>query len=201
MNNNQKMEQEYNYALKLLGMTRQELSTKMMLANTSNDDSGDECIQPSYQRIYTDGACPDNGFNAKYASIGIFFGDNDPRNVSSLFNMENPTNNRAELVAILVALENSSGFVEICSDSKYSIQCITQWSPKWEKNDWKTANGKPVKNKEIITQINKILQEREGQVKFRHVSNFDHKIPKNKTNKDHYGNYMADKLANDALIK
>lgn len=182
-----KLNDELNYALKLLGISHQQLKTKMLM-ETSNDE---------YTRIYTDGACPNNGFGANKASIGIFFGDNDKRNVSSLINMKNPTNNKAELFAILIALENSSGPIEICSDSQYAISCITKWSKKWEKDNWKTANGHPVKNKEIIIDIKEKIKNRS--VIFRHVSNFDHKIPKNKTNKDHWGNYMADKLANEAL--
>ncbi len=190
------MEEELNYALKLLGISRQELKTKMLFDHVSNDDSNDECLM-SYTCIYTDGACPNNGFSAKHASIGIYFGDNDKRNISSIINMNNPTNNKAELFAILIALENSSGPVEICSDSKYAISCITKWSDKWEKDNWKTANGHPVKNKEIIMNIKEKMKNRH--VLFRYVSNFDHKIPKNKTNRDHWGNYMADKLANEAL--
>lgn len=200
-NKKQKMERELKFALQLLGMSLSELRTKMIFQNLAEDHEtdDDECIQQiALTRIYTDGACPRNGFGAKQASIGIFFGDGDSRNISSLFNMENPTNNRAELFAILIALENSEGPVEICSDSKYSINCVTLWMEKWERNDWKTAGGKPVKNKELILDIKKRMENRH--VKFRYVSNFDHKKPRDKTNKDHYGNYMADKLANDALL-
>ena len=191
---------ELKYALKLLNMTYQDLKTRMLLLDNSDfQDDNDECIMPNIQTIYTDGACPSNGFGGKQASIGVFFGDGDKRNISSLFNMNNPTNNRAELFAILIALENSIGPVEICSDSQYSINCVTKWIHKWAANNWKTATGKPVKNKELIVNISNQLKNRK--VIFRHVSNFDHKIPKNKTNKDHYGNYMADKLANDALLQ
>lgn len=185
------MEKELQYALKLLNMTLSELQTKMYL--TINE----EIELPQYTTIYTDGACPNNGNKATKASIGIFFGDNDSRNISSLLNISNPSNNRAELYAILVALENSSGSVELCSDSQYAISCLTKWIKNWQKNNWKTTTGKPVKNKEILIDIYEKMKNRN--VRFRHVSNFNHKIPKNKTNKDHYGNYMADKLANDAL--
>ncbi len=187
------MDKELDYALKLLGITLSELRTKMYLTMEETNLE----INKKYITIYTDGACPNNGNGAKKASIGIFFGDNDSRNISSLLNISNPTNNRAELYAILIALENSTGSVEICSDSQYGISCLTKWMNIWEKNNWKTANGKPVKNKEILVDIKEKMKNRN--IIFRHVSNFDHKIPKNKTNKDHYGNYMADKLANDAL--
>lgn len=192
------MEKELTFALKLLGLTRAELRTKMNFSIENKTNEINEINEIKYTTIYTDGACPNNGNGAKEASIGIFFGDNDSRNISSLFNMSNPTNNRAELYAILVALESSIGTVEICSDSQYAISCLTKWVNKWEKNDWKTASGKPVKNKEILIDIKERMKNRN--IIFRHVSNFNHKIPKDKANKDHYGNYMADKLANDALL-
>lgn len=184
------MTEELKYALKLLGMSLEELRVKMIL------DIDIEKNNLNTTTIYTDGACPDNG-NAKEASIGIFYGDNDDRNISSKMTLDNPTNNRAELFAILIALENSSGSLEICSDSQYAISCLTKWMKKWKQNNWKTANGFPVKNKDILCEIDKHLEKRS--ITFRHVSNYDHKKPKDKRNKDHYGNYMADKLANDAL--
>lgn len=196
------MENELFFALKLLGLSLEELRTKMILNNSdgsshSNSNSDDECIlSTKYKTIYTDGACPDNG-SGNRASIGVFFGDNDSRNISSKILIANPTNNRAELFAILMALENSVGPVEICSDSQYAIACVTKWIKNWKKNNWKTSTGKPVKNKEIIIQIDEKMKNR--LVSFRHVSNFDHKKPTNKTNRDHWGNYMADKLANEAL--
>ncbi len=183
------MQTELDYALKLLGMTLSDLRIKMF--KEYNQDK-------NIKTIYTDGACPNNGQKAVKASIGIFFGDNDSRNISSLLNISNPTNNRAELYAILVALENSTGSVEICSDSQYAISCLTKWIQNWQKNNWTTKNGKPVKNKEMLIDIYEKMKNRN--IQFRHVSNFNHQIPKNKTNKDHYGNYMADKLANNALI-
>ena len=192
------MEKEYNFALKLLKITREELQFKMILQHDDNE-SNDECIGQDKECIYTDGACPNNGRGANHAGIGVFFGDNDPRNISSLFMLDNPTNNRAELAAILMALENSSkDNIEICSDSQYSISCITKWMSKWKSNGWKTANGKPVKNKDLIVNIDKELSKKRF-ISFRYVPNNDHKIPKDKRNKDHYGNYMADKLANEGI--
>ncbi len=191
------MEKELEYALQLLGMTIQELRIKMALTNEPSTNP--------YETIYTDGACPNNGQEANQGGCGVFFGDGDERNISTRFYMPKPTNNRTELFAILMGLENSRDIssLEICSDSQYSINCITKWMKKWKQHDWKTANGKPVKNKELLLQIDDELKEREKKnhsIKFRHVSNFNHVVPKNKINKDHYGNYMADKLANDALI-
>lgn len=49
---------------------------------------------------------------------------------------------------------------EIRSDSKYSIQCVTEWYVKWEQNGWKTAKG-DVKNLDIVKPIRERLEARE----------------------------------------
>ena len=194
------MERELTFALKLLRLSREELRLKMLLHNPNTSEENDECIATRGQVIYTDGACPNNGCGAKHAGMGVFFGDGDNRNISAKLMLPNPTNNRAELMAILLALEAcNSTHIEICTDSQYSISALTKWIVNWKKNNWKTASGTPVKNKEILTRLDKELSKNRI-VEFRHVSNNNHKKPKNKKNKDHYGNYMADKLANEALL-
>ena len=50
--------------------------------------------------VYTDGSCYGNGAKESYGGIGIFFGQNDPRNIGAPY-MDNPTNNRAESAAIV----------------------------------------------------------------------------------------------------
>ena len=52
--------------------------------------------------VYTDGSCSNNGKSNAKAGIGVYFGDNDSRNVSERINGKQ-TNNRAELLAILKA--------------------------------------------------------------------------------------------------
>ena len=36
------------------------------------------------------------------------------------------------------------------TDSKYAIKGVTEWMKRWKENDYKTANGQPVKNKELF---------------------------------------------------
>ena len=57
--------------------------------------------------IYTDGACTGNGTENARAGYGVYFGKDDPRNVAAPLEGELQTNNRAELQAILVALQLS----------------------------------------------------------------------------------------------
>lgn len=63
------------------------------------------------------------------------------------------TNNEAELTAILMALKENPNILTIYSDSQYCIKSITDWSKVWQKNGWKTSQGKPVQNQEYIKEI------------------------------------------------
>jgi ribonuclease HI len=77
--------------------------------------------------------------------------------------------------------------VEIRTDSKYSIQCVTEWYVNWERNGWKTRDG-PVKNKDLVQAIRDRLEEREskgGRTQFIWVKGHDTDL----------GNIAADRLA------
>ena len=92
--------------------------------------------------VFTDGACANNGKPGAKAGIGVYFGVEDPRNVSRKIDGRQ-TNNRAELLAIMEVFKilneeiNSGVTVTIYTDSKYSINVLTSWAENWEKNDWK----------------------------------------------------------------
>lgn len=51
--------------------------------------------------------------------------------------------------------------VVIYTDSKYSINCLTDWFHKWETNGWKSSSGKTVDNKDLIEPIIARIRERE----------------------------------------
>ena len=73
--------------------------------------------------------CSNNGKNKAKAGIGVYFGDNDKRNISKICK-GNQTNNNAELTAILEAInicKNINKNVIIYTNSKYSINCYTEW--------------------------------------------------------------------------
>ena len=62
------------------------------------------------------------------------------------------TNNRMELVAVIVGLEALTKPCEVLvvSDSKYVTDAFNQhWMDSWLKNNWKTSTKKPVKNVEL----------------------------------------------------
>jgi ribonuclease HI len=100
--------------------------------------------------IYTDGCCINNGKKNARGGIGVYFGENDNRNLSEKLLGEKQTNNRAELTAVIRALEvTSNSNMKIYTDSMYVQKGITNWIKNWEKNNWKTAKGTPVENKDL----------------------------------------------------
>jgi len=64
---------------------------------------------------------------------------------------ENTTNNQMELLGVIKGLEalKEPCSVKIISDSKYVVQAINEWLENWQRNNWKTAGKKDVKNLEL----------------------------------------------------
>ncbi|OCL02496.1 RnaseH-domain-containing protein [Glonium stellatum] len=113
-------------------------------------------------KIYTDGSALGNGRAGAIAGVGVYFGPNDPRNVSEALAGPRQTNQRAELTGIQRALDIApiDRDVMIYSDSSYSINCVTVWFQNWRKNDWKNTAKKPVENKDLIELIINRIEER-----------------------------------------
>ena len=101
--------------------------------------------------VYTDG-----GHREGRAGIGVWFGENDQRNLSEPFT-DRPTSQRAELYAIRRALEVTEGSWTIRTDSRYAIGALTEWCHKWRQNGWRNSKGHPVKNQDLIRPILTVL--------------------------------------------
>ena len=86
------------------------------------------------------------------------------RNISEALPGPRQTNQRAELTAILRALDTTprDRDVTIVTDSQYSINCVTAWSANWRRNGWKTSSGKLVENKDLVESILAKIEERNG---------------------------------------
>jgi ribonuclease HI len=151
--------------------------------------------------IFTDGSCLNNRLSKKGLSkggVGVFFGDNDPRNISEPLAGPKVTNQVAELTAISRALdvliaENYNGIAYIYSDSKYSISIFTEWIKTWEKNNWRRAAGE-IENLELIKEIQAKLKRQP--VIFKHVRSHRAEPPKDDpAHRLWHGNNQADLLA------
>ena len=69
---------------------------------------------------------------------------------------KNTTNNIMELTAVIEALRlvKRPCKIQIYSDSAYVVNSFVQgWIYNWMKKGWKTADGNPVKNKELWQEL------------------------------------------------
>lgn len=102
--------------------------------------------------IYTDGACSGNPGPGGWGAVLIY--KDTKKEISGA--KKDTTNNEMELTAALEALKmlKFPCEVDLHSDSAYLVNGFLQgWIYNWQKNNWKTADKKPVKNKEIWEQI------------------------------------------------
>ncbi|XP_034246488.1 ribonuclease H1 isoform X2 [Thrips palmi] len=137
--------------------------------------------------VYTDGACPKNGFNATKAGIGVWFNDQHPLNVSKGVTGRF-TNNSAEIEAATVAVQTAAhaGISKLCimTDSQFLISCMTQWLDGWKRKNWKTVKNEPVIVKDEILALEQACRDLD-EVKWVHVRGHE----------GVYGNERADELA------
>ena len=144
-------------------------------------------------QIYCDGACDPNPGNA--GSGMAVYREGQVRELwYGLYN-PNGTNNTAELNALHQALlyaerEIATGAeVQILSDSKYSISCISVWAPGWEKKGWKKTGGE-IKNLDIIKTSYALYNSILPDVTLTHVS----------AHVGTEGNELADRMAMHAVL-
>ena len=108
--------------------------------------------------IYTDGACSGNPGPGGWGAV-IFDNDNKQKNISG--SEDNTTNNRMELSAAIMALEevNTNSEITIYTDSTYVKNGITEWVLKWKENGWKNSNKEPVKNKDLWEKLDNLCEQ------------------------------------------
>lgn len=97
--------------------------------------------------IYTDGACSGNPGPGGWGAV-LRYKDAE-RELSG--DDSGTTNNRMEMMAAIEALETLKRpmRVRIHTDSLYLRDGITQWIINWQTKGWKTADRKPVKNRDL----------------------------------------------------
>ncbi len=98
-------------------------------------------------RVHTDGACLGNPGPGGWGVLLQWRGHE--RELSG--GEADTTNNRMELMAAIMALENLSRAcaVALYTDSEYVRQGITEWLPGWVRRGWRTASGSAVKNQDL----------------------------------------------------
>lgn len=139
--------------------------------------------------LYTDGACSGNpgpggwGFILRHPKSG--------KEIERSGGLPQTTNNQMEMLAVIEGLKalTRPTTVEVVSDSKYVIQGIEEWMPRWKKNGWRRKEGnsfKPVKNLELWKELDVLVSKHHVQFTY---------IP---GHSGHPENERCDRLAVDA---
>jgi ribonuclease HI len=101
--------------------------------------------------IFTDGACKGNPGPGGWGAV--IRSGNREKELSGGEPMT--TNNRMELLAAIRALDALTRPCQVIltTDSSYVRDGITRWIHNWEKNGWRTADRKPVKNADLWEEL------------------------------------------------
>ena len=96
--------------------------------------------------IHTDGSCLANPGPGGWAAI-LQWQENERELKGS---ESNTTNNRMELTAAIMGLSALTRpmTVDLYTDSRYVMNGVQDWMPRWKANGWKTAAKKPVANQD-----------------------------------------------------
>ena len=147
--------------------------------------------------VHTDGGCITDE-SQRIGAVGVYWGPNSSWNLSQLSSIKPHSNQRSELEAILLALQqaHSRNMIRLIllSDSAYAINCITEYRTGWDRST--EANGKNlqlydrkgdrVKNDDLFIKIfNQIDPPSSLRVYFSHIRRAE--------------NDEADRLVNDAF--
>ncbi len=157
-------------AAKSAGTVIKKKSSKQTVKTYTADDIAAMTLDT---KIFTDGGCEPNPGKAG-SGIALYRNDTIEELWYGLYNA-NGTNNTAELNALHQALimakdEVAKGkSVAIFCDSKYSIQCVTQWAVNWQKKGWKKPSGE-IKNLELIKEMFALHQQLKDTIQVLHVN-------------------------------
>lgn len=153
--------------------------------------------------IYTDGSLVKKDKQI-YCGYGIYFLNNEYKQISRKFTHEPITNNRAELYAILKSIVISNiinlkriknnqeqiKLINIYSDSEYSVKTFNEWLPKWKKAK------KKYKNSDIINTIENHIELAPFKVILKHIH-----AHTNKTDIHSISNDIVDNLAKKGAFR
>ncbi|KAH5365292.1 hypothetical protein HBI68_181080 [Parastagonospora nodorum] len=138
-----------------------------------------------FRIVFTDGACTHNGNPRARAGAGVAYGNNDVSQLSIPITDDEDhfplrSNQRAELYAARLGLaflaeaahintQEASGKPKnkladwiIATDSEYVVKGMTEWLPKWKKNNWCTARGTKPLNLDLFLALDSEMKKHEA---------------------------------------
>jgi ribonuclease HI len=170
-------------------VTNSTSAKKSSTSNSSNVSAHGESNPAAEIQIYCDGACSPNPGKSG-TGIAIYQQGKIAALYYGLFQV-NGTNNTAELNGLLYSFKLAKKYltsveqVQILSDSKYSIDCITKWAKGWQAKGWTRGKGEEIKNLDLIKECFTLYQEIKKHVIISHV----------KGHANIEGNELSDRMA------
>lgn len=137
--------------------------------------------------IYTDGACSGNPGPGGWGAILMY--KDIKKEISG--GKKDTTNNVMELTAVIEALKlvKFPCKIRVYSDSAYVVNGFLQgWIYNWIKKNWRTADGSPVKNKEL------------WEILYNFTKTHEIEFIKVKGHSDNEFNNRCDELARNAIL-
>ncbi len=123
--------------------------------------------------IYTDGAASGNPGPGGYGVVLLY--NSHRRELSGGFRLT--TNNRMELLAVIVALEELKKPCEavVYSDSEYVVNAVNKrWVYNWKSKGWRKADRKPALNVDLWERLLPLLEKHK--VEFRWVRGHNNNV-------------------------
>ncbi|XP_015122994.1 ribonuclease H1-like [Diachasma alloeum] len=137
--------------------------------------------------VYVDGSYLYNGTDNAIAGSGIWFAHQHPLNTYKAVKGIRVTNITAENLAAIeackICLQHDINAIKIITDSKYLISCMTGHMDKWKTYGWLNAKAKPVVNRDLLQQLDGLMQQIDVEFEF------------SPGHRGIYGNEKADELA------
>lgn len=135
--------------------------------------------------IAIDGACYHNGKPDSYCVGACLVFKADPAvKGADLLHItdaeEGGTNQRGELLGLFsalsyIALDDKEDWL-IITDSEYILNAMrNEWTNNWVSNNWTTATGEPVKNRDLWEHIHALANEVQCEISYQHIKG--HVVP------------------------
>ena len=183
----------YTKALMKRSLSNKKSPTTTKQSHSINSSANSSTKVLADIKIYCDGACSPNPGKSG-TGIAVYEKNHDTYKLTALYyglHQANGTNNTAELNGLLYAFKLAKNHLEtvnqvqILSDSKYSIDCITKWAKGWQAKGWTRGKGEEIKNLTIIKECFTLYQMLKKQLVISHV----------KGHANIEGNELSDRMA------